>query len=404
MSTLISRYRALSLAVSIGASLTACGGGSSITQTETGKTPAPIATSEFISLAKDASCAEFKNRLFLIDQQYVLWDKAGHCADAAYAQTLYGASPKVLLCSHADSIAGPRTTCNDNKAESLFKTMILNLDKADLGLGSAHQVQTLAIPDASRQTISFKALPAPFYHGVSLDYALIKDKQAWDNFWNTSGSKTSANLLVPDFSSKMVLTKFYKSVNDCSITRFLKVSSDGQKLHASYFDEERVSVNRCDPDNNGVSTPMQMIELPKIDLAVELHQVNTNLIPAKTIVSGMNSGINTVRNLVIRDQANWQQLWQEHVAGTTGNNNLPVVDFSRKMLVAIFLGTQASGCSGIQDLRLWRDAGKIVATHYDLMAGPASVCTANITTPFHIAELDLSADTVEFISVASSTP
>ncbi|MFA9275458.1 MAG: hypothetical protein ACEQSE_11355 [Candidatus Aquirickettsiella gammari] len=404
MSALISRFRKLALIFSLGAGLSACGSSASVDHVESGKTPAPIANNEFLTLAKEASCAEFKNRLLVIDQRYVLWDKSGNCADASYAQNLYSNTPQSLLCSHADSIAGPRITCNDSQLENLFKTIIQNLDKADLGLGTSHQIQTISIPAAVSHALTFKVLPAAFYRSTAPDFALIKDKQAWDTFWSAAGSKTSVNLLMPDFNTKMVLTKFYKTVNDCSITRFLKVSSDGQKLHASFIDEERVSITRCDPDSNSASTPMQMIELPKIDLELELHHVNAALIPYRTIESGMNSGISNARNIVIRDQASWNQLWQEHQHGNGGSNPTPAVDFSKKMLIAVFLGTQASGCSGIQEFHVWRDAGKLVATHYDVLAGPASICTANITKPFHIAEVDLSSENVEFIRALSTTP
>lgn len=414
MSALISRFRALtlisslsvSLAVSLCLSLSGCGGAGSIGHAELGRVPAPVATSEFLSLVKDANCAEFKNRLLVIDQQYVLWDKSGNCADASYAQNLYGTSPSTLLCSHADSIAGPRTTCNDAGAESLFKTMILNLDKTDLGLGSSHQVQSIAIPGANNNSINFTVLPVSFYHGSAPDFSLIKDKQAWDAFWSVSGSKPATNIVAPDFNAEMILAKFYKTVNDCSIIRFLKVSSDGQKLHASFIDEERVSVTRCDLENTGISTPMQMIEMAKVDLTIELHHVNSALISHRSVASGVNSGIRTARGVVIRDQANWQQLWQEHQSGngSGSSSSLPVVDFSKKMLIAVFLGTQASGCSGIQDLHIWRDAGKIVTTHYDVVAGPTRICTANITTPFYIAEVNLSSENVEFISVQALIP
>jgi hypothetical protein len=68
--------------------LSACGGGDNKLEKEIVKNPAPIVTSDFINLAKDASCANTKNRLFVIDQKQVFWDKAGSCADAAYSQTL----------------------------------------------------------------------------------------------------------------------------------------------------------------------------------------------------------------------------------------------------------------------------------------------------------------------------
>lgn len=394
MSTLISRFCLVALV----ASLSACGGSGSVSPQEPSKTPAPIATNEFLNVVKEASCANFKNRLFLIDQKYVLWDKSGNCADASYAQNLYGSSPQTLICSNADSIAGPRTTCTDATIERLFKTMIQNLDKADLGLGNSHQVQAIAIPATLSQAIAIKTLPANFYRGISLDHAIIKDTSTWNSFWNSAGIKPSTSLLQPDFNSKMALVKLYKTVNDCSITRFLSVNSDGQKLTANYFEEERIAITRCDSESTVNSTPMHMLELKKIDLPLVLNNVSNQLMNSRTIDSGSYSKIQNARNLVIRDQENWNKLWQEH----QGDNSPKVqVDFAKKMLVAVFLGTHSSGCYNIQELRVWRHSGKIAVTHYDLEPTSSSVCTTSLTTPFYIAEIDRSDELVEFNKVAT---
>lgn len=395
MSALISRFYALTLVIS----LSACGGSGSVTPQEPRKTPAPIATNEFLNLVKDASCANLKNRLFLIDQKYVMWDKSGSCADASYTQNLYGNSPQNLLCSHADSIAGPRTTCTDTAVESLFKTIIQNLDKADLGLGSTHQVQMIAIPAPLSQTVAIKALSANFYRGAPPDYVLIKDNAAWNSFWSTANVKPSASLLTPDFNSKMVLAKFYKTANDCSLTRFLKLSSDGQTLTANYFEEERISITRCDPETTLNSTPMHMVELQKSDLPMVINNVSKQLINSKTIAIGSYSRIQEARTVVIKDQTSWNKLWQEHQADGVAPAQ---IDFSKKMLVGIFLGTQSSGCSGIQDVRIWRQSDKVGVSYYSLEPAADSMCTASITTPFYITEIDISNETLEFNRV--STP
>ena len=105
----------------------------------------PIAA-DFIAKAQEASCADTRNRLFMIDKTMVFWDRAGSCVDNAYARTLYGATPQALLCALTDSVAGPRVTCGDARSRALFDTIVANLDRADLGLGAGHQVEALAIP------------------------------------------------------------------------------------------------------------------------------------------------------------------------------------------------------------------------------------------------------------------
>jgi len=95
----------------------------------------------FKTMASAGACAEIRNRLFLIDDQWVFWDRAGNCADAAYGETLYGSTPGEVLCVFHDSIAGPVKNCQGEGYLVMFDTMTANLDKPDLGLGSGHTVQ-----------------------------------------------------------------------------------------------------------------------------------------------------------------------------------------------------------------------------------------------------------------------
>jgi hypothetical protein len=95
----------------------------------------------FKKMARAGGCADVRNRLFLIDDQLVFWDRAGNCADAAYGETLYGSTPDQVLCDSHDSIAGPMKNCADERYRDTFDTMTANLDKRDLGLGPGHTVQ-----------------------------------------------------------------------------------------------------------------------------------------------------------------------------------------------------------------------------------------------------------------------
>lgn len=99
--------------------------------------------SPFKDMARRSECAETRNRLFLIDRQLVFWDRAGLCADAAYSETLYGGAIADTLCDLHDSIAGPIESCPDERYRQTFETIIANLDKPDLGLGSGNSVEPL---------------------------------------------------------------------------------------------------------------------------------------------------------------------------------------------------------------------------------------------------------------------
>jgi hypothetical protein len=97
----------------------------------------------FVEMARQSDCADRTNRLFLIDGALVFWDKAGSCADAAYSQTLFGATPRDVLCRYGDSIAGPRKECTDPRFEKQFDIILAHLDRPDLGLGPGHTVRPL---------------------------------------------------------------------------------------------------------------------------------------------------------------------------------------------------------------------------------------------------------------------
>ena len=117
--------------------LAACAGGMR------GRAP-QIPIQPFQDLARKSICAETRNRLFLIDGNSVLWDRAGACPDNAYEKTWFGTTPADVLCRLQDSIAGPRKTCDPSHAAE-FDTMIENIDAPDLGLGKSHRVEKIPL-------------------------------------------------------------------------------------------------------------------------------------------------------------------------------------------------------------------------------------------------------------------
>lgn len=92
------------------------------------------------------ACAQTRNRVLSIqnnlqpDERVILLDQAGTCSDAAYRQVLFGSAGDNVLCSNADSIAGPQKSCPVPSREAMFDTIVANLDRPDLGLGSGYTI------------------------------------------------------------------------------------------------------------------------------------------------------------------------------------------------------------------------------------------------------------------------
>jgi hypothetical protein len=93
----------------------------------------------FILMTTDAACADLRNQLYVIDDQFVFWATEGQCDDAGYAYILFGETPNEKLCFLVDSFVGPRSDCEPG-LDALFETIQQNLDHPNLGLDENHTV------------------------------------------------------------------------------------------------------------------------------------------------------------------------------------------------------------------------------------------------------------------------
>jgi hypothetical protein len=64
----------------------------------------------------------------------------------------------------------------------------------------------------------------------------------------------------------------------------------------------------------------------------------------RTIDKGDQSNIDTRREVVVRTAADWQKLWQQH----SPDRPMPSVDFSKEMVVGVFLGSRPTAGSSSQ--------------------------------------------------------
>lgn len=352
-------------------------------------------TSEFVKMAQGADCAEWRNRLFVIDNKMVFWDRAGNCPDNGYAMTLYGPATQAVLCSRYDSIAGPQTSCANSANRELFDTAVQNRDKADLGLGaSGHKVEELKFETPGGSKLAFETAYHNQMSGVhEARNVVVKDQAAWQKLWDEIYADNSGKPAPPmvDFSRKMVIGVFEGfGAEACGgMTIRSVVAKDGKLV----VEHEQIAAPPGIACIAVVTHPAHVVVVDRSDAPVEFVIVKTTSVPSMSIDYRKLSGVHVARDVVVRDQAAFAALWAEH-AGPGAK--LPEVDFGKWMVVGVFIGP-GDGCSGTAIGPISRDAKQVTVRHVDMVPGPAVLCTKELTAPGQLVAIEASNLPVNFV-------
>ena len=115
-------------------------------------------------------------------------------------------------------------------------------------------------------------------------------------------------------------------------------------------------------------------------------------VPFKTIDRGGQSGIEEPRQVVVRTAAEWEKLWKEHAL----DRPLPPVDFTRSMVIGLFLGYRPTGGYGVEITGIERKDSEAVVTYRERRPQKTDIVTQVITMPFHLVSLDKVTGEVRF--------
>jgi hypothetical protein len=116
----------------------------------------------------------------------------------------------------------------------------------------------------------------------------------------------------------------------------------------------------------------------------------------RTIEHGQISWVDSPRQVVARTPQEWAALWRSHAP----DRPLPAIDFSKDMVVAIFLGSRPSAGYAV-DITGVKDANGAVVVQYHETQPPSTVVTAQvITDPYHMVVIGKRAGDVIFEQVA----
>jgi hypothetical protein len=99
--------------------------------------------------------------------------------------------------------------------------------------------------------------------------------------------------------------------------------------------------------------------------------------------------------VVARTPAEWTALWRKHA----GDTPAPKVDFAKRSVVAVFLGTRSSSGYSVEITRT-REAGGILTIEWqERRPDPGQISAQILTSPVHIAAIPRHAGEIRFKKV-----
>jgi hypothetical protein len=110
-----------------------------------------------------------------------------------------------------------------------------------------------------------------------------------------------------------------------------------------------------------------------------------------------SSGHSDSARLVIRDPAAWEELWARMTSNHGPKRPAPAVDFSREMVIAVAMGTRASGGFGIRVTEVNASVGEITATVVSTSPGRTCGTTAALTAPMDVVRVPRTSLPVRFV-------
>ena len=113
-----------------------------------------------------------------------------------------------------------------------------------------------------------------------------------------------------------------------------------------------------------------------------------------SVARGTDSQVTEPREVVVRSADEWGALWSTH-----GSDRAPTVDFSRFMVVGVFLGTRPTSGYTVEIVRVNSQQGVNTVEYREGRPAADAFNLQVLTAPFHLVRIPRT-EKVEFRKVA----
>ena len=118
----------------------------------------------------------------------------------------------------------------------------------------------------------------------------------------------------------------------------------------------------------------------------------TVLPPMRSLDKGSMSGVMMERQVAVRDAGEWAALWRQHAP----DRPQPSVDFSREMVVGVYLGTRPTPGFSVE-VTGYREAGEGAVVLYREGSPSRDLIAAQVLTfPYHLVAIQKRTGTIAF--------
>lgn len=113
---------------------------------------------------------------------------------------------------------------------------------------------------------------------------------------------------------------------------------------------------------------------------------------ARIIDKGAMSNVDDAMQATARTAAEWAALWKKH----NYDKPAPPVDFSKELVVAVFMGSRPTAGFAVDIVRAEESEGKLLVGYTETSPKPGTVSAQVLTAPYCIAAVPKSALPVVF--------
>jgi len=123
----------------------------------------------------------------------------------------------------------------------------------------------------------------------------------------------------------------------------------------------------------------------------------------RTLRTGAHSGVQKPERVVIRTQVEFDSLWKRSQASKQTSEAAPKIDWSKELVLAVFLGSRNTGGYGVRIVDTREVDGKLEIKVEERRPIAGGVVSQGFTSPFHIAAVPASTLSVTWKIVSPAT-
>jgi hypothetical protein len=112
----------------------------------------------------------------------------------------------------------------------------------------------------------------------------------------------------------------------------------------------------------------------------------------RTVDKGEQSNIDEAKQVVVRTEAEWTKLWQQH----SPDRKRPTVDFAKDMVVGVFMGSRPTAGYNLSIVSTFAKDGKVLVQYRESQPKPGAMAAQILTFPYHLVAVPKTAGDVAF--------